>query len=101
MRERFGMTGLYTVAAISGLTDVDAITLSTSQLVGDGRVDPAAGWRIVTVAVLSNLVFKTGIVAALGSRPMLWKVAGVFAATAAVAVLLILFWPDYAISFGF
>jgi uncharacterized membrane protein (DUF4010 family) len=32
-REWFGTRGLYVVAALSGLTDMDAITLSTAQLV--------------------------------------------------------------------
>ena len=31
-RDRFGTAGLYTVAVLSGLTDVDAITLSTARL---------------------------------------------------------------------
>jgi hypothetical protein len=38
-REQFGTGGLYAVSALSGLTDVDAITISAAQLVGDGRVD--------------------------------------------------------------
>ena len=32
-RDFFGETGVFVVAAISGLTDVDAITLSTARLV--------------------------------------------------------------------
>ncbi|MDX1583997.1 MAG: DUF4010 domain-containing protein, partial [Thermoanaerobaculia bacterium] len=38
-KEYFGREALYGVAAISGLTDVDAITLSTAQLVERGRLD--------------------------------------------------------------
>jgi uncharacterized membrane protein (DUF4010 family) len=34
-----GSRGLYAVAALSGLTDVDAITLSTAQLVNAGRIN--------------------------------------------------------------
>jgi uncharacterized membrane protein (DUF4010 family) len=44
-RDRFGTAGLYTVAALSGLTDMDAITLSTSRLVEGGRLAPDDGWR--------------------------------------------------------
>ncbi len=35
----FGVNALYPVAMLSGLTDMDAITLSASQLVTQGRLD--------------------------------------------------------------
>jgi uncharacterized membrane protein (DUF4010 family) len=70
-RENFGDRGLYVVAAISGLTDVDAITLSTAQLVSSDRLTPAAGGRIVLIGAMANLVFKAGVVAALGTRQLL------------------------------
>jgi uncharacterized membrane protein (DUF4010 family) len=45
----FGVEALYPVAVLSGLTDMDAITLSTSQLVSHGRLEadaPCSGtWR--------------------------------------------------------
>ncbi|HEX7184607.1 MAG TPA: DUF4010 domain-containing protein, partial [Thermoanaerobaculia bacterium] len=77
-RDRFGTAGLYAVAGISGLTDVDAITLSTSRLVDGGGVDPRTGWRAILLAALSNLVFKAGIVAALGSRGLFGRIALLF-----------------------
>lgn len=63
-----GDTGLYVAAFLSGLTDVDAITLSTSRLVATEGLDPDTGWRIILVGALSNLVFKLGMAATLGSR---------------------------------
>ena len=36
-RDHFGQGGLYAVAALSGLTDMDAIMLSTTQLIHSGR----------------------------------------------------------------
>lgn len=63
-----GDAGLYAAAVLSGLTDVDAITLSTSRLVATDRLDPSTGWRLILVGVLSNLVFKLGLAATLGSR---------------------------------
>ena len=65
-RDQFGDRGLYLVAAISGVTDVDAITLSTARLVQTGNLDGALGWRIVVTAALSNLVAKGCLAAALG-----------------------------------
>ena len=84
-RDRFGTAGLYIVAAISGLTDVDAITLSTSRLVDGGRARPDTGWRAILLASLSNLVFKAGIVAVLGSRALLGRMAVLFGAAMSAA----------------
>ena len=61
-------TGLYAVAALSGLTDMDAVTLSTSKLVTDNRLAASTGWRLIVVASMSNLFFKAILVAVLGHR---------------------------------
>lgn len=66
----FGERLLYPVALVSGLTDVDAITLSTAHLYQSGRIDQDTAWRLIVVASLANLAFKAGIVAVLGA-PML------------------------------
>lgn len=92
-RDRFGTAGLYAVAAISGLTDMDAITLSTSRLVEGGGLEPGSGWRAILIASMSNLVFKAGIVAALGSRKLLWRVALLFAAALAGGAVILWLWP--------
>lgn len=75
VKTHFGNRGLYVVAVLSGLTDVDAITLSTSQLVQTDRLDAAEGWKLILLATLANLVFKAGAVAALGNRQLFVKVA--------------------------
>ncbi len=85
-RRHLGEAGLYAVAAVSGLTDVDAITLSTANLVSAGRLEAAVGARLVVLATLANLAFKAGMVAVLGSRGMLLRV-GVGYALAAVVGL--------------
>lgn len=92
-RDYFGSSGLYLVAVISGLTDVDAITLSTSNLVRGGTLDPAIGWRIVCVAALSNLVFKAGAIALLGRRSLLARVALGYGLVGALGIALILLLP--------
>lgn len=90
-RQHLGAAGLYGVAFLSGLTDMDAITLSTANLVNAGQVEAATGWRVILVGGLANLVFKGGVV--LGSprlsRPVL---VGFGTAVAGGAVLLGL-WP--------
>ncbi len=92
-RDRFGTAGLYIVAAISGLTDVDAITLSTSRLVQSSRLDPDTGWRAILLASMSNLGFKAGIVAALGSRALLGRIAMLFGAAMVGGGLILWLWP--------
>ena len=57
------------MAILSGLTDMDAITLSTAQLVSSARLDADHGWRVIVLASLANLVFKSLIVVALGATP--------------------------------
>lgn len=64
--ELFGEEMLYGVAIISGLTDVDAITLSTSWLFIEERVSADTAWRVIALASLANLGFKAGVVAVLG-----------------------------------
>jgi len=92
-KEHFGTRGLYVVAALSGLTDMDAITLSTSQLVHDGSVTTQVGWRAILIGALANLLFKCLAIAALGHRRLLLAIAGLFTLTAAAGVALLLFWP--------
>ncbi|HYO11796.1 MAG TPA: MgtC/SapB family protein [Thermoanaerobaculia bacterium] len=92
-RDRFGTAGLYIVAVLSGLTDVDAITLSTSRLVGGGRLDPEVGWRAILIAALSNMVFKAGIVAVLGDRRLLGRIAVLFGAVVAGGGVILWLWP--------
>lgn len=62
-----GHAGLLAVAAVSGLTDMDAITLSSAKLVADGAIPPHEGTRAILVAAIANGAFKTGIVLVLGA----------------------------------
>lgn len=80
----FGRSGLYVVAAISGLTDMDAITLSVTQLVNSAEVTLATGWRLILVAAMASLAFKTATVVGMGDRRLVRRVGVGFAAAAAV-----------------
>ncbi len=92
-KDQLGQGALYGVAAISGLTDMDAITLSTSQLVAGGNVEPAQGWRVILLGGLSNMIFKLGMVAVLGTRKMLGPVLIGFGAIGGGAAALWILWP--------
>lgn len=93
-KESLGQSGLYLVAVLSGLTDMDAITLSTSQLMKDGRVDVATGWRLIVTASLANLAFKLATLAFVGPLPLLRRVAARFLVAIGVGLALLFFWPQ-------
>jgi len=92
-REHFGQEGLYVVAGLSGLTDMDAITLSTAQLMRRGGLEVSTGWRLVLLGGLANFLFKGAVVAVLGHRRLAARVALLFGAALAGGVLILLFWP--------
>lgn len=92
-RTYLGEGGLYLVAAISGLTDVDAITLSASKMVHSSAIDASTGWRLILVGTLANLAFKAGVVVTLGHRRLRRRVLIAFGASGVVGVLLLVFWP--------
>lgn len=87
-----GDAGLYVAAFLSGLTDVDAITLSTSRLVATEGLDPSTGWRVILVGALSNLVFKLGMAAALGSRSFARQLGSLVVVALVVGGGLLYFW---------
>ncbi len=93
VRYAIGDSGLYYVAIVAGLTDVDAITLSTAKLASLGRLDPERAWRVILIAFTSNLMFKLGIVAVLGTGRLLLRVAALFAILGAVAIAIVLLYP--------
>ncbi len=99
-KDWLGSAGLYIVAILSGLHDLDAITLSTAQLVSDDLASPGSGvnadlgWRLILTATLSNLVVKAGIVALLGNRRLFGWIALLFGAALVGGVALLLVWPD-------
>jgi len=93
-REYTGEAGLYAVAALSGLTDMDAITLSTAQLVDQGELDSGTGWRLIVTGVISKLGFKTAIIAALGPRRLLGIAAAPIAWSMLGGAALIWMWPS-------
>ncbi len=85
----FERSGLFVVAVLSGLTDMDAITLSTSRMVSAGRLTAETGWKVIISAVMANLVFKAGLVAMLGHRKLFLRIAILFGILVIVGSVLI------------
>lgn len=76
----FGESGLYAVAAISGITDVDAITLSVARLARDGLDNDVAAQAIVIAACVNTMV-KGVMVSVICRGAMSWQVMVTFILT--------------------
>lgn len=80
MADLAGSRGLYAVAVVSGLTDVDAITLSSLRLFNLGQLSEHQTVVAIAIAFISNIVFKFGLVVFLGGWQLARHVATGFAA---------------------
>jgi uncharacterized membrane protein (DUF4010 family) len=87
-----GEMGVYAVAAISGLADMDAIAISTFKLLTGGQLTPGQAAIAVVIALGANMAFKASMVLVIAGRALAAKVALSFLATlaglAAVALAL-------------
>jgi uncharacterized membrane protein (DUF4010 family) len=81
-----GARGVYAVAAVSGLTDVDAITLSALRLQGMSTLSAAQAVTAITVALVANIAFKLGLTLAVGGSRLFRRCALPMVAMAAGAL---------------
>ncbi len=93
VNDRFGDSAIYVAATISGLTDVDALTLSVAELFNQERLSGGTAWRAILIATLSNLAFKAVIAGALGGKRLFMLVGPAFAATIVLGLAVVIFWP--------
>jgi len=82
LRDWLGIGGVYAAAALSGVTDVDALTISVSRLVG-GDLAASTGAIAVFIAVSVNTAVKGGISLVAGDRRLGLRVIAVFLAVIA------------------
>lgn len=66
-RDRFGQAGLFGTAALTGLTDMDALTFSMSRMAGT-TVDAPLAAQVILVGVVTNTLLKLGAALAIGTR---------------------------------
>jgi uncharacterized membrane protein (DUF4010 family) len=93
-KQQFGNNALYIVSIISGLTDVDAITLSLSQMMKGDRLQTDLGWKLILLASVSNLVFKGIMAIVLGAKEMTKWIVMAFGIAIASGLLIIWLWPQ-------
>jgi uncharacterized membrane protein (DUF4010 family) len=84
LRRWLGDAGVYTVAALAALLDVDAVTLAMADDAASGALDPGTAQRAIALAALVNTAVKAVIAAALGGIAML-RTASLVLALALVA----------------
>ncbi|MES2069266.1 MAG: MgtC/SapB family protein [Pseudomonadota bacterium] len=82
-----GGKGVYVAALASGLTDVDAITLSSLRLFGLGALSSSQLATTVVLALSANSVFKLGVVRIAGSRELFYRCLPTMAAVVAAAAI--------------
>lgn len=88
---RFGGLGLGVVAAISGLADMDAVTLSMGDI-ARGAAGPGLAAQAVGIAVAVNTIAKAAYAVALGRQGFALRFgAGSLAAIAAAVAMMVVF----------
>ncbi|RUM56863.1 MAG: MgtC/SapB family protein [Persephonella sp.] len=65
-----GNEGIYLASLISGVIDVDAITLSISRFFANGRIEMDVAVKGILLAVLSNSFFKFGYIYFFGTKEL-------------------------------
>jgi uncharacterized membrane protein (DUF4010 family) len=78
-----GSTGLYAVALVSGLIEVDALTLSTLRLFSLGTLGAGETVTAIAIAIAANTAFKLGLALVVGGRALAGQV--ILPATASLA----------------
>lgn len=88
VRARWGTPGIYGTAAMLGLTDVDALTVSMSR---SQDLAPDVAARAIAIGILANTGLKMGIALALGRHTFRRRAGLSLAAMAVASVLGLLF----------
>jgi len=79
-RQYIGGGGLYLVAGLSGLTEMDAITLSTARMsLADPAIMADVGWRLIVVAAMANMASKSILAGLLGGWGLFRQILVLFA----------------------
>jgi uncharacterized membrane protein (DUF4010 family) len=90
VQQHFPPDGLYAVAALAGLTDVDAITLSMAEFAKSGEARVAV--ISIVIAALSNTLVKCGMAFAVAGlalgKPLLMATVATLLAGLAAALLM-------------
>jgi len=93
-KDKFGNEGLYVVSIVSGLTDMDAITLSTAKMTEQKSIEASLGWKLILIAFLSNLVFKGAMTMAIAGKGLGKIIALLFGIAILTGLAILFIWPS-------
>jgi uncharacterized membrane protein (DUF4010 family) len=82
LHDVFGTAGIYAAAGLSGLADLDAISLSSLRMANQSSLTPEAAATAILIAYCANLIFKSALALFVGGRQLLLPVAVGFLASA-------------------
>lgn len=75
--ELYGNSGILLTAAVSGLADVDAITLSVGRLMQTNQLAEKTAARAIIIGAISNTTMKMVLTWFMGRYQLAWKVSTV------------------------
>ncbi|ASV74321.1 MgtC family [Thermogutta terrifontis] len=93
LKNNVGESGLYPLAILSGLHDMDAITISVSRMATGDQELAQHGWRYITAGALANMGTKTVLAGVMGNPRLGIRVALAFLPGLITGLILIVFWP--------
>jgi uncharacterized membrane protein (DUF4010 family) len=73
--EWFGASGVYVTAFVSGLADVDAMTITLSRLAAEGTVSTQVATTGIVIAAIANTFLKAVLAWLLGTHRLGWLVS--------------------------
>lgn len=92
LQQWLGNTGIYVLATVSGITDVDAITLSLTRMSQSGLDSRTAILGIIIASSVNNMM-KAGMAVSIGGKAMLLRIALpiLLSLLTGIAVMLVLY----------
>ena len=83
-KDWLGAPGIYALAALSGLADVDATVISVARLQGAGGLTVATAVLAVGLTTVANMLTKASIAWKIGGAAVGWPVLRGYAVAVAV-----------------
>jgi uncharacterized membrane protein (DUF4010 family) len=87
--EWFGASGIYATAFLSGLADVDAITLTLSRLAAEGAITHEVATTGIVLGAVANTLVKAALTWILGTRKLALVVMIVLGVVSVVGLLFV------------
>ncbi|TMT77642.1 MgtC/SapB family protein [Haloterrigena sp. H1] len=84
-----GESGIYATAFVSGLADVDAITLTLSRLAADGTITPHVAATGIVIGAIANTIVKAGLAWVIGTTELGRLVTAGLGAVSAIGLLVV------------